>query len=495
MDDIDRFTKLVTGGYCCISIVTYEEQYALEIVRQVALGLNRDLWIWSVAGGVRDGLLAESLFIADTESPAAGLRNFTNAKEGSICLTLDLAEYLKGGATLRILRDIIELFKKNGSSLVMIDKDDQLPDVIRSFARPFEISFPDKEELKEIIRKTLQRFHRKKPIEVGISQRGFDTIVRNLSGLTRRQAEQIIVDTVTEDRRFDDDDINDIIASKRRIIQRGGLLEYIQTPLDLSEIGGMRRLKKWLEERKNAFTSEAEEFGLTAPRGVLMLGVQGAGKSLCAKAIATAWHQPLLRLDPSALYASYIGESERNLRDALRQTEAMAPVILWIDEIEKGFASAASQSTDGGLSKRMFGTLLTWMQEHEAPVFVIATANDIEALPPELLRKGRFDEIFFVDLPTEEVRKEIFAIHLRKRDRDPEKLDLDKMARISDGFSGSEIEQAIISALHEAYASETDLNTNRILSALRTSPPLSVTMAESVEFLRAWAEGRCVPAD
>lgn len=495
MEDIERFTKLVTGGYCCISIVTYEEQYALEIVRQVALGLNRDLWIWSVAGGVRDGLLAESLFIADTESPAAGLRNFTNAKEGSICLTLDLAEYLKGGMTLRILRDIIDLFKKNGSVLVMIDKDDQLPDVIRSFARPFEISFPDKEELKEIIRKTLQRFHRNKPIEIGISQRGFDTIVRNLSGLTRRQAERIIVDTVTEDRRFDDDDINDIIASKRRIIQRGGLLEYIQTPLDLSEIGGMRRLKKWLEERKNAFTSEAEEFGLTAPRGVLMLGVQGAGKSLCAKAIATAWHQPLLRLDPSALYASYIGESERNLRDALRQTEAMAPVILWIDEIEKGFASAASQSTDGGLSKRMFGTLLTWMQEHEAPVFVIATANDIEALPPELLRKGRFDEIFFVDLPTEAVRKEIFAIHLRKRDRDPEKLDLDKMARISDGFSGSEIEQAIISALHEAYTSKTDINTSGILSALRTSPPLSVTMAESVECLRAWAEGRCVPAD
>ncbi|NIP27490.1 MAG: AAA family ATPase [Phycisphaerae bacterium] len=495
MDDIERFTKLVTGGYCCISIVTYEEQYALELVRQVALGLNRDLWIWSVAGGVRDGLLAESLFIADTESPAAGLRNFTNAKEGSICLTLDLAEYLKGGMTLRILRDIIELFKKNGRTLVMIDKDDKLPDVIRSFARPFAISFPDKDELKEIIRKTLQRFHRKKPIEVGISQRGFDTIIRNLSGLTRRQAEQIIVDTVTEDRRFDDDDINDVIANKRRIIQRGGLLEYIQTPLDLSEIGGMRHLKKWLEERKKAFTSKAEEFGLRAPRGVLMLGVQGAGKSLCAKAIATAWHQPLLRLDPSALYASYIGESERNLRDALHQTEAMAPVILWIDEIEKGFASAASQSTDGGLSKRMFGTLLTWMQEHEAPVFVIATANDIEALPPELLRKGRFDEIFFVDLPTEKVRKEIFAIHLRKRGRDPEKLDLAKMAKISDGFSGSEIEQAIISALHEAYASETDLNTNGIVSALRTSPPLSVTMAESVQCLRDWAEGRCVPAD
>lgn len=495
MDDIERFEQLITSDYCCISIITYEEQYALEIVRQAALGLNRDVWIWSVAGGVRDGLLAESPFIPDTQTPAAGLCNLAGTKEGTICVTLDLAEHLKGGLALRALRDIIERFEKNGSTLVMIDGEDKLPDVVKSYMRPFEISFPDQEELQGIIRRTLRRLHRKKPIEVGITQRGLDTIVRNLRGLTRRQAERIIIDTVAEDRRFDDNDINVVIASKRRMIQRGGLLEYIQTPLDLSEIGGMRRLKKWLAERKDAFTSKAEDFGLRAPRGVLMLGVQGAGKSLCAKAIATAWHQPLLRMDPGALFASYIGESERNLREALRQTESMSPVVLWIDEIEKGFASAASQSTDGGLSKRMFGTLLTWMQEHEAPVFIIATANDIEALPPELLRKGRFDEIFFVDLPIQIVRKEIFAIHLKKRQRDPGQFDLEALADTSEGYSGSEIEQAVISALHEAYANKADLDTNRILSALRTSPPLSVTMAESVQFLRAWADGRCVPAD
>ncbi len=226
-----------------------------------------------------------------------------------------------------------------------------------------------------------------------------------------------------------------------------------------------------------------------------MLGVQGAGKSLCAKAIATAWHQPLLRMDPGALYASFIGESERNLREALRQTEMMAPVVLWIDEIEKAFASAASRSADGGLSQRMFGTLLTWLQEREAPVFVVATANDIGALPPELLRKGRFDEIFFVDLPGRAVRKEIFAIHLKKRGRDPEKFDLDALAEPSEGYSGSEIEQAVISALHEAYADEAELDTDRIVRALKASPPLSVTMAERVEWLRAWAKGRCVPAD
>ena len=226
-----------------------------------------------------------------------------------------------------------------------------------------------------------------------------------------------------------------------------------------------------------------------------MLGVQGAGKSLCAKAIATAWHQPLLKLDPGALYNSYIGESERNLRQALRQCEMMSPVILWIDEIEKGFASAASQSTDGGLSKRMFGTLLTWLQDRQEPVFVVATANDIEALPPELLRKGRFDEIFFVDLPKQAVRGEIFAIHLTKRKRDPQKFDLATLAEASEGYSGAEIEQAVISALHEAFADREGLNTDRILAVLKGSPPLSVTLAERVECLRDWAQGRCVPAD
>jgi len=257
----------------------------------------------------------------------------------------------------------------------------------------------------------------------------------------------------------------------------------------------MRNLKRWLKQRKDVFSAAARAFGITPPKGVLMLGVQGAGKSLCAKAIATAWQQPLLRMDPATLYASFIGESERNLREALRQTEMMSPVVLWIDEIEKAFASAASRSADGGLSQRMFGTLLTWLQEHQAPVFCVATANDIEALPPELLRKGRFDEIFFVDLPTPEVREQIFAIHLRKRNRDPAQFDLDALSAASEEYSGSEIEQAVISALHEAYAQKSDIDTARVVAAVKGSPPLSATMAEKVAALRRWAKGRCVPAD
>ncbi len=495
MSDTERFEQLVRSGCCCVSIVTHEERYALEIVRQTALNLKNDMLIWSVAGGVREGLMTDSPAIVGTESPAAGLCRLAEAKQGSICVTLDLADHLNAGQVLRVLREMICRFEENGSTLVMIDSDDKLPAVVRSYTRRFEISFPDEKELQEIIRRTLARFHRKTPIEVGITQKGLSTIIRNLRGLTRRQAERIIIDTVAHDKCFTDRDINIVIASKRQIIQRGGLLEYIRTPLDLSEIGGMRRLKDWLEKRKDSFTSKAEEFGLRPAKGVLMLGVQGAGKSLCAKAIATAWHQPLLRLDPGTLYASFVGESERNLRDALRQTEAMSPVVLWIDEIEKGFASAASQSTDGGLSKRMFGTLLTWLQEREAPVFVVATANDIEALPPELLRKGRFDEIFFVDLPKADVRREIFVIHLSKRKRDPSKFDLDALAEASEGYSGAEIEQGIISALHEAYADKSSLSTERILTALKTSPPLSVTLAETVQYMREWAKGRCVPAD
>ncbi|MHC4645439.1 MAG: AAA family ATPase [Planctomycetota bacterium] len=497
MNDFGRLEQVISGGGGCISIITYEEKYALGLVRRAAKNLERELWIWSVAEGVRDGLslLDRGPLVAGTEKPEAGLSNLAGSRQGSVCVTLDLAEYLRDGRTLRVLRNLLDRFEKVGSTLVMIDSEDKLPEVIKSYARPFEISFPDEKELQEIIRGTLLRIHRKKPVEIGISRKGLGVIVRNLRGLTRRQAEQVLVESITKDQRFTDNDINLIIAGKRRVIQRGGLLEYIRTPLDLSEIGGMKRLKKWLEQRKDAFGAEAEKFGLKAPRGVLMLGVQGAGKSLCAKAIATAWRQPLLRLDPGTLYASYIGESERNLRHALLQTEMMSPVVLWIDEIEKAFASAASRSADGGLSQRMFGTLLTWLQEREAPVFVVATANDIEALPPELLRKGRFDEIFFVDLPCKDTRREIFAIHLKKRNRDGAKFDLDWLAAVSDGYSGSEIEQTIISALHEAYANRSEVDTELLISSLHGSPPLTVTMAESVAALRLWAEGRCVPAD
>jgi SpoVK/Ycf46/Vps4 family AAA+-type ATPase len=367
--------------------------------------------------------------------------------------------------------------------------------VIRAVATPFELSFPLPPEIEQIVKELLRSRKDELGLEVNITKRDFEIVIRNLRGLTRRQVRQVVLDAIADNRKFDATDLHHIMAAKRKCLTGDGLLEYIETPATVSEIGGMNHLKAWLARRQDALSDAAAGFGLTPPRGIFMLGVQGSGKSLAAKAVAAAWSRPLLRMDPSLLFDRFIGESERRLNSALAQAEAMAPIVLWIDEIEKGFASAASQSTDGGLSKRMFGTLLTWMQERTAAVFLIATANDIESLPPELLRKGRFDEIFFVDLPNTEARAAIFRIHLIKRKRNAASFDLNGLAAASDGYSGAEIEQAVISGLFDAFAVKTELTTEILIATLRNSPPLSVTMAERIDDLRTWSKGRCVPAD
>lgn len=500
MTDREQFERLIHAGHPLISVVTNEEDYALSLVRGVAFDLARDLvglglWQWSAASGLRDGLVDSGKRVGSTENAAVALAQIGQLPGRCICVLLDLSQHLGDAKTLRHFREALHYCRQNGSHLVLIDHADQLPAVLAVEAARFEVSLPDEGELDSIIRDAVRRVHRREPIEVDLTRRQLQTIIRNLRGLTRRQAERIITDVVLEDHRLDGSDMNAILAAKRRTLHSGGLLEYVEAPVDLEEIGGLRNLKKWLRMRQDAVSEEAAKFGLSAPRGVLMLGVQGAGKSLCSKAIATAWQRPLMRMDVGALYDKYIGESERRLRDALKQAESMAPIVLWIDEIEKAFASSAARSTDGGLSQRMFGSLLTWMQEHQAPVFLVATANEIEALPAELLRKGRFDEIFFVDLPEPPTRREIFAIHLRRRGREPDKFDLDALADMAEGFSGAEIEQAIISALHQAFADGASLDTQRVVKALAESPPLSVTMAERVEALREWARGRCVPAD
>jgi SpoVK/Ycf46/Vps4 family AAA+-type ATPase len=493
--DLEQFQRLLTCRHPCVSIVTYEEEYALQMIGQAAIEAGMNLWLWTVSTGLRDGLIANGVSMADTENPAAALYRIGQKDLSGIFVMLDLAGHLREERARRLLREAVDQAARSCSTIVLIDSSDELPAVVNSIATRFEISLPDEKEIEELIRSTLRVVNEKRPLQVNVNRKDLTTMVRNLRGLTRKQVRQIVTDAAADDRRFNSDDINHMLALKRRALGRGSLLEYVEAPTDMEQIGGLNRLKTWLSHRKDALTDEATAFGLEAPRGVMMLGVQGAGKSLAAKAIATAWQRPLLRMDVGALYDKYIGESERRLRDALSQADSMAPVILWIDEIEKAFASAASQSTDGGLSKRMFGTLLTWMQEHTAPVFLIATANDIEALPPELLRKGRFDEIFFVDLPKADARRAIFEIHLKKRKRLPGQYDLNALVAASEGFSGAEIEAAVVSGLHDAYAEHVEVNSKHILDAIRTSPPLSVTMREKVEALRQWSVGRCVPAD
>ncbi len=496
--DRPSLERLLRARHRCISIATVEEGHALSIVRDAGAALGLPIWVWSATGGVCDGRSEGTQVIEDSENPAAGLHGMARlAETPSLFVTLDLADHFADPRVVRACRDLVQAVDRRGGHVVLIDHAGRLPASIEAVATPFEVPLPDERELERILRTTLRSIHREQPIEARISESDLRTIIRNLSGLTRRQAEQIITDTALDDRRFDITDLNRVLAHKRRMLSSSGVLEYVESPVDLSQIGGLRNLKGWLERRRGAFGEGARDFGLVPPRGVLMLGVQGTGKSLCAKAIATAWQRPLVRLDPGSLYDRYIGESEKRLREALKQAEAMAPAVLWIDEIEKGFAAAASTSTDGGVSRRMFGALLTWMQEHTAPVFLVATANDIDALPPELLRKGRFDEIFFVDLPSEEVRRQILDIHLRKRDRDARALgiDLDAVARAAAGFSAAELEQAVLTALHDAYTDGRDVSTDLLLHAIESSPPLSVTAAEKVAALQHWAEGRCVPAD
>jgi SpoVK/Ycf46/Vps4 family AAA+-type ATPase len=495
MTDIERLKQLLTARHPCVSILTFEEAEALALVRAAAGELGVEMLEWSVSSGVRDGLAAAGPVAPSTEHPAAALVHLADRQTRVIAVLLDVSGHLKDERTLRTLRHAIGQFAKNGSTLVLIDHATELPPPIRAMATRFELSLPDEAALEQIVRETIRNANVGKKIAIDLTKRDLQTMLRNLRGLNARQAKQIIFDAIAQDQRLDASDINTMLAEKRQVLQGDGLLEYVQAPVSLDEIGGVRRLKFWLEQRKESLGDEAVAYGIQPPRGVLMLGVQGAGKSLAAKAVATAWQRPLLRMDVGALYDKFIGESERRLRQALYQAEQMSPIVLWIDEIEKAFASAASQSSDGGLSKRMFGALLTWMQEHTAPVFLIATANDIEALPPELLRKGRFDEIFFVDLPDNEARQSIFAIHLKKRKRDLKKFDLQALAAASEGYSGAELEQGILSAMHNAFARRVELTTELIVETLKQSPPLSVTMAEKVEALREWAQGRCVPAD
>ena len=502
MTDLERLTNLLQSSCPCVWISTDEEEYALQLVRDAAMELSRPVLEWSVVRGIRDGLVGGSPPEKDTEHPAAALFWLSERESPGLCVMVDLIAHLSDERTLRAARDLLDRFESEAAAaggavgrLVLIDYREDLPEVLRGQATRLELPTPEEAEIEQLVMRTLRHVHRVRPIKLDMSKTEMRTVVQNLRGLSRRQIAQVVSEAALDDQKFSAQDLPLILRRKRELVRSEGLLEFVQAPTDMGQIGGLGRLKGWLAERERALSEEARKFGIDPPRGVLMLGVQGAGKSLCAKAIATAWGRPLMRLDPSVLYDRYIGESLRRLRDALRQAEMMAPVVLWIDEIEKGFASAASRSIDGGLSQRMFGTLLTWMQEHAAPVFLAATANDIEALPPELLRKGRFDEIFFVDLPGDEARRSIFAIHLKKRGRDPGKFDLGALSSAATGYSGAEIEQAVIAGLHGAFSSKCELSTVLLLKALKCSPPLSVTMAEKIGDLREWSKGRCAAAE
>ena len=490
----DTLKLLIAAGNPIISIATPDETRAVRIVRDAAQQMGLHVSEWSLT----DGLLAPGAaqVLADPGKPAAALRFVKDSSNPALFLFKDLGQHAKDPQILRYLRDLY--FSPNSRLWTVILVDGSSPPIeMRRLSLPLDIGWPDEEEILALVKKTYQDAQQRslKKVESKLSKSDLETVVQTLRGLTTEEIIRALSEVLYEDFVLDHSDLPRLVEAKRTRLATTGCLESILVDVSPDEIGGLHTLKKWLNLRHGGFSGKGHDFGLEPPRGILLLGVQGCGKSLCAKVVASAWRMPLVRMDPGALYQKFVGETEARLREALEQAEAMSPVVFWIDEIEKAFASASADSADGGLSQRIFGTMLTWMQDHRRPIFIIATANDIERLPPELMRKGRFDEIFFVDLPGAQQREAILSIHLRKRGRDKAAFDMPRLVTATETFTGAEIEQVVISGLFAAYSEKTELTTEHIICAVQSTRPLAVVMRERVDALREWAKGRCVMAD
>lgn len=493
----DDIQSLIRTRHAIVTADTLDEGFAARTIREAAVEIGLPVFEWTVSTGLRRvDIPAPDRGLANTETLAGALQHMRRGEMICVYIFKDGLRHVDNAATERLLREVAQEFMRDSRTIFAIDHGAKVPATVKHLSVSLDLPLPDVDEIREIVKRSYTDLTGYLKIKVNLTNEQFDQFVQSLRGLTRTEIGQVVADCLLHDGQFAAHDIDRAIERKRQKLGETGVLEYLPPPSEPPTIGGMKSLRDWLERRRRAFTPEAREFGLESPRGMLMLGVQGCGKSMMARYVAAAWSMPLVRMSVGALYDKYVGESEKHLRQAFQVAEVMAPCVLWIDEIEKAFASSsAGAEADGGLSQRMFGQLLTWMQDHEQPVFIVATANDIKALPPELMRKGRFDEIFFVDLPGPEARRSILEIHIAKRKRDPKAFDLNALTDACDGYSGAEIEQAIVSALYVAFGEDRDITSDDVLGEIRNTQPLSVTMAEKVSALRNWAENRCVRAD
>jgi ATP-dependent 26S proteasome regulatory subunit len=426
------------------------------------------------------------------KDPLKALDHIAGAEGKGLFVLRDFHPFLDNAQVIRKLRDLAHDLKKSQKSILFLSPVLKVPPELEKEVAVLDWDLPDRAEIDGIIGKLLGELPVGVDPGIAADPQGRERIVEAALGLTYIEAENVLAKSIVRCKTFD---IGTILEEKKHIIRKSGILEYYETRESLDEIGGLETLKAWLQKRRGAFTQKARDFGLPLPKGILLIGVPGCGKSLTAKAVGAAWQMPLLRLDVGKIFGGLVGASEENIRKALKTAEAIAPAVLWLDEVEKGFSGTGSSNmSDGGTTSRVFGTFITWMQEKTAPVFVIATANDVRALPPELMRKGRFDEIFFVDLPTRDERKTILDIHLKKKKRDGATLELPRVVEAMPEFSGAEIEQAVISALYDAFDAERDLTPEGLLQAAREIVPLAVTMKEGIDTMREWAKTRARPA-
>ena len=492
----EEILLLIKSRYPVIFLETVDEEYVLREVASIAQQLKLSYFEWSVTEGLHRNHNQGSYY--QSNDPAMMLKTVLSilepmrkTAEAGLFVIKDLATYLEQPVLLRLFKDFVNQVKDSQSTIVIVASTYKLPQDLESYTAHIVGGYPVEEEINAVINETLKELYRSNPqIRVALTADETKTMLKTLNGLSVQQIRNVISECVFDDNRLDANDLVKIEQCKKRIFDREGILEFCLSESS-SNIADFNNLKRWLAERRESFTTLRPS--LPPPKGVLMMGVQGCGKSLAVKVIARELNLPLYRLDLTKLYSKYIGQTEENLRSALKIVEKLSPMCLWIDEIEKCFA-ASDGEIDGGVSQRILGTFLTWMQERQGGAFIAATANNIYMLPPEFLRKGRFDEIFFVDLPDDELRREIFRIQLLKRSLKPESFDCGLLAKESVDFNGAEIEQAVISALYRATSEKEPIDTEHILEQLRSTKPLAVVKQEDVSALRDWAKDRTIPA-
>jgi SpoVK/Ycf46/Vps4 family AAA+-type ATPase len=554
MDTLTRIKVLINSSTPIIVMETVEEARALALLRAACCDLALPLFEWSIADGlVRNGSaipapgtvpavdpdrttatdlgqriaaakqkLAEAGLpeldfsrrnphppvpanqtgetgggmIFNTKEPAQVLAHIETMTIEAVFMLKDFHRHLEDTVVARLLREVAQTFARDRRALVLTGPAFKLPAELEKQVEYVDLPLPDRKRLREIVEAAFTRLAKTRTLKRTLDATGLDALAGNLTGLTEEEADRAVAQAIVARYALCPEVVTDVVAAKKETLRRSGMLEFVDGVQDMSAVGGLENLKKWLERRKGAYDPEASNFGLEPPRGVVIMGVQGCGKSLAARSIAGAWKLPLVRLDTAAIYDKYIGETEKRVRKVFAVAEQLAPVVLWIDELEKVFAGSGpdSAASDAGVSARLLGAFLSWMQERKTPVFVAATSNNVLVLPPELIRKGRFDEIFFVDLPNAAERRAIFTLHLAKRKRDPKQFELDKLVVAAEGYSGAEIEAAIQSALYASFGDKQPLSTAAIAAALRETVPLSTTRAEDIAALRRWAKERAVPA-
>ncbi len=503
-DPLARLKVLLDSSTPIVAIESVEEVRAVRLVRAACAALNLATFEWTIASGlVRCGsdvgevvpearavstsaygaaaqeALVNSKAIYNSQEPAQMLANLEGISVGAAFILKDLHRHMGEPVVVRRLRDVGQKFSENRRTIVLTSPKIEIPAELEGLVEFLQFPLPDRRRLRR-----------------RLDAQGYDAVVDGLRGLTEEEAERALSQALVARNGLCAEIAEDVHETKKCLLRRSEMLEFVEAGDALAGVGGMDNLKRWLAQRRGSWEDAAREFGLEAPHGVIVLGVQGCGKSLCARAVAGEWNLPLVKFDTAAIYDKYIGETEKRIRKVFEVAEGLAPCVLWIDELEKVFAGSGpdSASADAGVSSRLLASFLSWMQDRKTPVFVAATCNNVSALPPELIRKGRFDELFFVDLPNQAEREQILSIQLKKRKRNPGEFDLQTVATAAKGFSGAEIDAAVQTSMYAAYSSKNDVSTQALLDALRATVPLSTTRAEEIEALRQWARTRAVPA-